>query len=69
MSQDPEFHWTEASPPLLLGERAARRQLGGIGHTLYWKLIRNKELEPVRIGRRSFVTARSVEMLIARGRG
>jgi len=52
--------------PLLLGERAARRQLGGIGHTLFWSLIRKKQLDPVRIGRRTLVTVQSIEALIAR---
>ncbi len=44
----------------------AREQLGGIGHTTIYDLIKRGELVKVNIGRRSFVTADSLEAYVDR---
>ena len=54
--------------PKLLGERAARRELGDIGRTFFWSLIKQGRLDVVRISRRTFVTTESVDRLIEDGR-
>ena len=54
------------SRPRLLGERAARHDLGDIGRTKLWELIKNREIEVVRIGRRTLVTSKSIDEFIAR---
>lgn len=52
------------SRPRLLGEQAARHELGGIGHTLFWELIKNKKIEVVRIGARTLVVSESIDKFI-----
>ena len=54
--------------PRLLGERAARHDLGGIGRTKLWELIKTKQLDVVRIGRRTLVVSDSVDKLIETAR-
>jgi hypothetical protein len=54
----------EPSRPRLLGERAARHELGGIGRTLFWDLIKLKKIEVVRIGARTLVVSESIDKLI-----
>jgi hypothetical protein len=44
----------------------ARSELGGIGHTTMYDLIKRGEVVKVNIGRRSFVTAESLEALVDR---
>lgn len=39
----------------------------GVGSTTTWKLIKNKRLDVVRIGRRTLVTSESVDRLIDGG--
>jgi hypothetical protein len=57
---------TTVSPsrPRLLGERAARHELGGIGHTLFWQLIKKGEIEVVHLGARTLVVSESIDRLI-----
>ena len=64
--QRPQNSTNSLSQTRLLGERDARKQLGGIGHTLFWSLIKKNELQAVRIGRRTLVTSKSIEDLIVR---
>ena len=52
------------SRPRLLGEQAARHELGGIGHTLFWELIKKKKIEVVRIGARTLVVSESIDKFI-----
>ena len=56
------------SRPRLLGEQAARHELGGIGHTLFWELIKKKKIEVVRIGARTLVVSESIDRLIEKAR-
>lgn len=56
------------SRPRLLGERAARHELGGIGHTMFWELIKQKKIEVVRIGARTLVVSESIDKLIQNAR-
>ena len=44
-----------------------RELLGGIGKTFFYEaLVRQNELELVKLGRRSYVTAESIDKLIQR---
>jgi hypothetical protein len=54
--------------PRLLGEGAARHELGGIGRTFFWKLVADGKLEIVRVGRRSLVVSESIDRLIEEAR-
>lgn len=40
--------------------------LGDVGRTTLWKLVKAKELQQVNIGRRSFITAESLEAYVDR---
>jgi hypothetical protein len=44
---------------------AMARRISGLGNTTVWKLIKERKLEPVRVGRRTLVTVRSLEALLA----
>lgn len=44
----------------------ARNRLGGIGHTTLWEMVGRGELVRVRIGRRAFITAKSIAAYIDR---
>jgi hypothetical protein len=54
---------------LLIPGAEARHKLGGIGWTKFCELMKEGELERVNIGRRSFVTARSLYAYVERLRG
>ena len=41
------------------------RRISGLGNTTVWKLIRERKLETVHVGRRTLVTVRSLEALLA----
>ena len=41
------------------------RKISGLGNTTIWALIKQGKLETVRIGRRTLVTFRSLEALLA----
>jgi hypothetical protein len=56
----------EDSPRLLLDYNDARAALGGIGRTMLWELVRAGELVKVSIGRRGFITAKSVAAYVDR---
>lgn len=45
---------------------AREKHLGGIGTTTIYRLIKDGELQKVNIGRRSFITADSIEAYIGR---
>jgi excisionase family DNA binding protein len=44
---------------------ATARRISGLGNTTLWALIKDHKLEAVRIGRRTLVTFRSLEALLA----
>jgi excisionase family DNA binding protein len=50
----------------LLNEHGARYQLGNIGRTKLYELIAAGELQTVKIGRRRFVVAASVDEYVDR---
>jgi len=54
--------------PLAVPVKAARNSLG-IGNTKMWELIKEGEVETIKIGRRTLVIFASLENLIARKRG
>lgn len=51
---------------LLVPYNVARHQLGGIGRTTLYELVEHGELERVNIGRRGFITARSLAAYVNR---
>jgi len=53
--------------PRLLGERAARQDLR-IGRTKLFELIRTKQLDVIKIGRRTLIVSDSIDRLIERER-
>ena len=52
--------------PRLISIAEARRQLGDIGHTKVYELIKARELTKVNIGRSSFITAESLVAYVDR---
>jgi hypothetical protein len=56
----------DGSDRLLVPYGEAMRQLGGLGKTKFFQLVEGGEIERVRIGRRGFVTARSIEAYVQR---
>lgn len=44
----------------------ARAELGGIGHTTLYELVKRGELKKVNIGRRGFITAESLVAYVNR---
>jgi len=50
--------------PLLADVTAARRMLGGVGVTHFYKLCRLGRIRIVHLGRRSFVAVRELEQLV-----
>ena len=55
-----------SSNQLLLSHNEAMHRLGDIGRTTFYSLMEARELVQVKIGRRSFVTAESVEAYVER---
>lgn len=51
---------------LLVPIPESQAMLGDVGRTTIWKLVKAKELEQVNIGRRSFITAESLEAYVGR---
>lgn len=56
----------ETPRQLLIPIPEARAQLGGIGHTTIYDLIKHRQLVKVNIGRRGFVTAESLAAYVHR---
>ena len=50
--------------PLLLDVNAAARALS-IGRTLMWELVRSKQLQTIRIGKRVLIPTASLERFVA----
>ena len=50
--------------PLTVTVETARK-VSGLGNTTVWKLIRERKLETVHVGRRTLVTVRSLEQLLS----
>ena len=44
---------------------ATARKLSGLGNTTLWRLIKERQLEIVHVGRRTLITYRSLEALLA----
>jgi hypothetical protein len=51
---------------LIVPNDEAMRRLGGIGRTKFYELVENKEIEQVKIGRRAFITTRSIAAYVDR---
>lgn len=51
---------------LLIDHGEAMRKLGGIGRTTFYQLINDGEIEQVHIGRRGFITAKSLAAYVDR---
>jgi len=45
-----------------------RELLGGIGKTFFYHLVKQNELELIKLGRRSYVTSEGIDALISRSR-
>jgi hypothetical protein len=52
--------------PLLRSIPDARSELGGIGHTTLYELVKRGDLKKVNIGRRGFITAESIAAYVNR---
>ena len=58
---------TKPIPPRRLYPAAECREiLGGIGKTFFYDLVKQNELELIKLGRHSYVTAESIEKLVQR---
>jgi len=49
---------------LLISIEEARQTLGGIGRTTTYELVKRGDLVKVKIGRRGFITARSLDRYV-----
>jgi hypothetical protein len=56
-------HELHGNKPLTVTVATAKK-LSGLGHTTLWKLIKDKKLETVHIGRRTLITFSSFEALL-----
>jgi hypothetical protein len=54
----------ESAKPLTVTVATAKR-LSGLGNTTIWALIKDQTLETVHVGRRTLITYRSLEALLA----
>lgn len=45
-----------------------RQLLGGIGKTFFYDLVKQNELELIKLGRRSYVSGESIDALIEKSR-
>jgi len=54
----------EGAKPLSVTVATARK-LSGLGNTTIWRLIRERQLETVHVGRRTLITFKSLEALLA----
>ena len=54
----------ESAKPLTVTVATAKR-LSGLGNTTIWALIKDQTLETVHVGRRTLITFRSLEALLA----
>ncbi len=64
-STDLSHHEAHGTRPISVTVATARKLIG-VGNTKFYELIKNGDLETVRIGRRVLVTYRSLERLIDR---
>lgn len=57
---------TKAAIPqrILYPAAECRELLGGIGKTFFYELVRQNELELIKLGRRSYVSAACIEKLL-----
>lgn len=53
-------------PPLLHDISESGRALGGLGRTAVYELVKRGEIQLVKIGRRSFITAESIRAYVDR---
>ena len=56
----------EGAKPITVTVATAKR-LSGLGATTIWALIKDQTLETVHVGRRTLITFRSLEVLLAPG--
>jgi len=55
---------THGAKPLTVTVGTAKK-LSGLGNTTLWRLIKERQLETVHVGRRTLITFRSLEALLA----
>ncbi len=53
-------------PPLLVSVRQGRELLGGISNNLFWRLVRDGELQLIGSARKRWCTVASIEGYVAR---
>lgn len=56
----------DSSDRLLVPYDEAMRLLGDLGRTKFYELIEDRELDRVKIGRRGFITAKSIAAYVDR---
>lgn len=66
MAIPPQERRSYFGEPLLLSQEEVGYKLG-ISRTSVWRLIKNGELAPVRIGARTLITSRSIDHYLSRG--
>jgi hypothetical protein len=59
----PNLRYAPGLKPLTVTVATARN-ISGLGNTTVWKLIRDKKLETVHVGRRTLITVRSLQRLL-----
>jgi len=57
-------HESPVAKPLSVTVGTAKK-LSGLGNTTLWRLIKERQLETVHVGRRTLITFRSLEALLA----
>jgi hypothetical protein len=57
---------SDNDPQLLVPIPEARRLIGGLGNTKTYELVNSGELVKVNIGRRGFITRKSIEAYVDR---
>jgi hypothetical protein len=62
--QSTGFSDYEGAKPLTVTVATAKR-LSGLGNTTLWGLIKERKLDTVHVGRRTLITYRSLEALLA----
>jgi len=63
-STDLSDHESPVAKPLSVTVGTAKK-LSGLGNTTLWRLIKERQLETVHVGRRTLITFRSLEALLA----
>lgn len=67
MAISPRDRLSYYGPPLLVSQEEVGHRLG-ISRTTVWRLVKSGELEPVRIGSRTLISNRSIDLYLSRQR-